>query len=186
MSDPHIHDRFGPAPTEEKWRQYQEAALEKRVAELSAQIDASKPFYKPPSCSDYNMALKESLILREALKKAEEEFKKSNKLYGSPACIPAHQEANAMSDAPNVVWVYESSIGLPGSTERHGGWFEDAKHGVQGGAYVNIDWFMAEVERRAKKKALSIANHIGSEYYEPHCYWQEHAEQLAKAIKEGK
>jgi hypothetical protein len=61
---------------------------------------------------------------------------------------------------------------------------KDNVHNV--GPYVHLKQFMEEVERRAEKRALDIANHMGGEYYCPEYYFSEKAQELARETEEGK
>lgn len=56
---------------------------------------------------------------------------------------------------------------------------------IQTGPYVHLEQFMEEVERRAEKRALEVANLMGGEYYCPEYYFADKANELAKEIMEG-
>ena len=52
------------------------------------------------------------------------------------------------------------------------------------GPYVHLDQFIEEVEKRADRRAMDIANHMGGEYYTPDYYWAEKTREFAKELKE--
>lgn len=98
-----------------------------------------------------------------------------------------------MTDTPKpppVLYFREniSTVYMDGShmDDRFGHAFANKKRESDVGPYVHLDQFLAQVERRADRRASDIAQRMGGEYYTPDYYWAEKARQLAKAIKEGK